>query len=153
MAETNRLMIFSGNVRREGWKTLDCNHTCGAHFKGVIPPLPMSVKAVEWDEIEWIHGITSVYPWVAAELLAELRKVIKPGGKLTLEQPDFLIAAQRPEWIFGDPQFQNPLHMNHWGYTPLSLSRALSAAGFSRVDMLPAQHHIPERDFRAEAYP
>ena len=149
----NRLMLGSGIFRREGWKTLDCNPAHHADFVAMIPPLPEAVKAIEWDEVEWIHGITSLYPWDAKIVLAELRKILRPGGgKLILEQPNFETARERQEWIFGDPSHREPLIMNRWAYTPESLFEELQAAKFSKIEVLPAQHHVPERDFRVEAW-
>lgn len=148
----NRLMLGAGTVRREGWTTLDANPKCEPDIVAVFPPLPPEVKAVAWDEIEWIHGITSLYPWQAEEMLREIHAVLASGGKLVLEQPDFVHARSKIEWLFGDPAGRNALHMNKWGYTPISLSQLLRSAGFSRVNVSTAQHHMPERDFRIEAY-
>lgn len=174
-------MICSGPVKREGWKTLDCNPVHHPDFLAMIPPFPDEVKAIQWDEIEWIHGITSLHPWDAEQALRELHSILRPpdsqdmrehlkrhflvygsvtippiraGGKLVLEQPDLMRCdpIEHPEWIFGDLSLRNPLHMNKWAYTERSLKAVLSTAGFSRVEILPAQHHLPERDFRAEAF-
>lgn len=145
----NRLQIGPGLFGKPGWKSLDAD---AGDFIATIPPLPESVKAQEWDEIEWIHGITSLYPWDAAAVLKEIRAVLAPGGKLVLEQPDFDKAKHRPEWIFGDPTLGNPLHMNRWAYVPETLIDLLEAAGFIQMDLMAAQHHRPERDFRIEAF-
>jgi hypothetical protein len=143
-------MLCAGLARREGWKTLDANPAYAPDYLASIPPLPDVVRAELWQEIEWIHGITSLYPWDAATLLEEIRAVLVPGGKLVLEQPD-LAKADRTEWMFGDPSLRNPLHMNRWGYTPYSLAAALEQAGYPSIEILPAQHHLPARDFRIEA--
>lgn len=149
-----RLLLFAGGMRREGWMTLDANASKGADFVATIPPIPPEVKRVGWEEIEWIHGVTSLYPWQALEAVKGLRAALVPGGCLVMEQPD---AAQcdpvaRPEWLFGDPAPQDPLHMNKWAYTPQSLAKLLTDVGFSKVLIRPAQHHLPQRDFRIEAY-
>ena len=52
----NRLLLCAGIVRRAGWKTLDVK---GGDFTAEIPPLPPGVRAIVWDEIEWVHGIGS----------------------------------------------------------------------------------------------
>jgi hypothetical protein len=148
----NRLLLCAGIHRRQGWLRLDADPRCEPDFVASIPPLPTVVKLMHWDEIEWIHGVTSLYPWDAKTALAELYAVLVPGGKLVLEQPDFSTAIDRPEWLFGDPSHRDPLIMNRWSYTPNSLSLLLLEAGFGRIDVLPAQHHMPARDFRIEAY-
>lgn len=148
----NNLILCSGNMRREGWKTLDCNPAFEANYVAIIPPLPHTVKLQRWDEIEWVHGITSFYPWDAIEILTELRMALEINGKLVLEQPDFNKAIPKLEWIFGDPALKNPLHMNKWAWTPESLSKLLRDVGFSVVIVKPAKYHMPKRDFRIEAY-
>jgi len=145
-------MLCAGNMRREGWQTLDANPKNEPDFLAYIPQLPPAVTAIVWDEIEWIHGITSFYPWEGRSLLGEVHGILSPGGKLVLEQPDFNNVIGHVEWIFGDPTYRNPLHMNKWSFTPSTLTAMLKDAGFSHIEILPAQHHVPERDFRVEAY-
>jgi len=156
-------MLCSGSTRREGWKTLDSDPKHGPDFLASIPPLPAAVTRQEWDEIELIHGITTFEQWDVEPLLAALRTVLRPGGKLVLEQPDLYkvalaIVAAGPEgappvaWVFGDPSFHNPAHMNQWAYNPGMLSRLLRKVGFAQIEKLPAQHHYQDRDFRIEAY-
>jgi hypothetical protein len=144
-------MLCAGVHRREGWKTLDASETYGADFIAKIPPLPQAVKTTKWEEIEWIHGIGALYPWQAQEVLIEIKNALASGGKLVLEQTD-IGRCWNVEWIFGDPTLRDPLHMNHWGYTPFSLRILLFKVGFNRIELRPAEHHRPDRDFRIEAY-
>jgi len=151
----NRLMLGSGANRREGWVRLDANPVYQPDILATIPPLPRAVTRRQWNEIEWIHGIEHFYPWEAEELLPKLREVLAPGGRLVLEQPNFIhcCEAQNLRWIFGDSTFRDPLYGHRWGYTPRSLCAALKAAGFRRVLTGPVRYHnFPERDFRMEAY-
>lgn len=145
-------MIGAGVHRRSGWKTLDADPKRGGDFLARIPPLPEAVKKIQWDEIEWIHGITSLYPWDAEQVLLEVIQVLVPDGKLVLEQPNYERARFQVEHVFGDPTLRNPLIMNRWAYTPESLTALLLQTGFSRVDVMTAEHHCPARDFRIEAY-
>jgi len=149
----NLLMLGSGIIRRDGWKTLDANPRCAPDFLATIPPLPAEVKAIEWDEIEWIHGITSLYPWDAENILREIHSILHPRGRLILEQPDFNHAQARAEWLFGDPAHREPFLMNRWTYTPQSLTDLLVKTGYAKNYILGAQHHVPARDFRIEAHP
>jgi hypothetical protein len=149
----NRLMLCAGSMRRAGWQTLDADAKHAPDFLATIPPLPDAVKAQRWDEIEWVHGIASLYPWDAGVVLREILGALAPGGKLVLEQPDMRKAAGNPRWLFGDPAFREPLHMNKWAYTPETLFDLLKEVGFGRVEIiLPAQYHVPTRDFRMEAF-
>lgn len=149
----NRLILCSGRTRKSGWKTLDANPAYQPDYLSIIPPLPTVVRSIQWDEIEWIHGITSFYPWDAAQILRELAMCMAPSGKLILEQPNarLIDVGSYPEWVFGDPSLKDPLHMNKWTYTQTSLERLLRECGFSRTEIMPARYHVPERDFRIEA--
>lgn len=151
MPEPNRLMLCAGDVRRSGWRTLDADPKKGGDFLALIPPLPADVKAIAWDEIEWIHGIAALYPWEAEEFLIEIREAMVPGGTLTIETPDFSKMSRSIDWMFGDKQFRSPLMMNKWSYTPDSLADALRKAGFREIRILEAGFHRIDRDFRVEA--
>lgn len=151
-------MICAGSMRRPGWKTLDADERTKPDFHALIPPLPFEVHAIKWNEVEWIHGITSLFPWEGLAVLREIRDILAPEGKLVLEQPDARIAAKYllnggdPRWLFGDPADKNPGIMNRWAFTPDALYQTLREAGFSRVVATVARHHVPERDFRMEAW-
>lgn len=149
----NRLSLMSGVHHPEGWVTLDANPANTPHILATIPPLPIGVTSVRWDLIEWIHGITSLYPWEAEQVLKELRGVLAPGGVLVLEQVDFRFASDcgAVEWIFGDPRQRDPHIMNKWAYTPTDLIRLLYKCGLTVASFQKAQHHMPDRDFRIEA--
>lgn len=155
----NRLMI--GGTPRDGWKLLDLNPEHTPDYWAHIPPIPVEVKAVQWDEVEWIHGPASLEPWELPLVLKDLRGVVAPEGVLVMETPDARhiarIFAENPtsnlRHVYGDPQHGDAAYMNRWAYTPETLANALHAAGFSRIGLLPAQHHLPSRDFRIEARP
>jgi len=155
-----KLMIGAGSVRREGWLTLDADASRQPDYVATLPPMPLSLALQQWDEVEWVHGVQSLYPWEALDVLQRLRVMLSPDGLLVLEQPDARCAARRildsdtwTWWMFGDPKWKNPLHMCRWAYTPESLADMLRAAGFTRIELMPPQHHDAARDFRMEARP
>ena len=150
-----RLAIGYGEPRRPGWTTLDARD---GDIVATIPPLPEKVIEEKWDVIEWIHGPASLYPWEAERVFRQLFDALDEDGTLIMETPNASIAAaamasdpQKTRWVYGDPQSKDPLIMNHWAYTPQSLTEALRRAGFQRIEIKPAQHHYPPRDFRIEA--
>lgn len=145
----NRLMLGSGIFKREGWKTLDMNAAMHPDFVGRIPGTDIGQEC--WDEIEWVHGIGSVCPFDAATALVEIYEALKPGGRLALEQPDFDCCKSQADF-FGDPSLRNPDHMNRYAYRRDQLLNMVLMAGFTNAAILPAQHHVPERDFRVEAW-
>lgn len=149
-----RLLLMSGIHHPEGWVTLDANPANKPDIVATIPPIGLATPAY-WDHIEWIHGITSLYPWAAVSVLGEIRQLLTDQGLLVLEQPNLeeISFSGKPEWIYGDPSAHDPLHMNRWAYTPQNLAEAVRAAGFTRINVTVAQHHNPARDFRLEARP
>lgn len=148
----NRLLLCAGSTRREGWKSLDMK---GGDYQAVIPPLPIDVLAVQWDEIEWIHGINAFYPWEGNQILHALHVCMRPGGLLVLEQPNFDMLREMDDapvqWFFGDPGPKDQYHMAKWCWSPMALTAAVQAAGFRDAQIKPAEHHVPSRDFRLEA--
>lgn len=156
-----RLMLCAGATKRDGWITLDGESSNQPDICATIPPLPVEVLFDKWDVIEWIHGIGSLCPWEAEEVIAQLREVLTPAGILILEQPNLMEAAAeilrdptKAWWLFGDPTHQSRPMMNAWCYSPDSLTQALKTAGFRSVRISGAQYHgASRRDFRAEAQP
>jgi predicted SAM-dependent methyltransferase len=165
-----KLIIGCGTQRRPGYLTLDADPAGSPDFVAALPPLPDEVRAERWDVIEMIHFIEHLFPWDAEVVLRQIFECLNPGGTFVLEQPDLLFAArvlagvQEPlpgtapgqcdMWVlYGDPTHQNPLFGHRWGYSPETLTEALLAAGFQRenIAVLPAQYHVPARDFRIEA--
>ena len=55
--------------------------------------------------------------------------------------------------FYGNPNSHNKFESNKWGYYPRSLRRLLVDCGFDEAGIveLPAQYHVPVRDFRMEA--
>ncbi len=163
-----KLLLLSGAIRREGWRTLDADPAHHADYVRSIPPLNMPPESCE--EIELCHGISHFFQWEAAQLLREAHAALISGGRLILEQPNLLFAAEvltgaRPRipgtvegqcdmWpIYGDPTRQETLYGHKWGWSPETLTRALVEAGFAarNIWQTAALTHVPGRDFRIEA--
>jgi hypothetical protein len=156
----NKLMLFSGAEKREGWMTLDVNPEYRADIIANVYPLPVEVLNNIWDEIEWIHGINCMTPWSGMLTLESIRHAMAPDGILILEQPDMRKVVTKyaqdeslMRWIFGDPSGGEDLGMARWGYTPESLTDLVKSVGFTRIKIEKALHHLVERDFRLEAQP
>lgn len=119
------------------------------------------------DEIMSIHVVEHFWRWEVVDILKEWVRVLKPGGKMILECPNLISAAQtlladpdqaslpgkegqRSMWVFyGDPQWQDPLMVHRWGYTPRSLGQIMQEAGLTELRQEPAQFKLREpRDMR-----
>ena len=164
----NRLLIGSGTWDWPDYLKLDASPTAPADIHCLFPPLPDTVLAQHFSEILMVHTIEHILPWLVPELLSECYDILEPEGVFILEQPNILYAArvllglveppvytgQYDMWpLYGDPTHRDELMLHRWGYSPDTLRYALIQAGFkpTKVELCPAQYHIPVRDFRIEA--
>ena len=119
------------------------------------------------DEILAVHVVEHFWQWEVVDILKEWTRVLKPGGKMILECPNLISAAeeflknpeeaalggaagQRSMWVFyGDPGWRDPLMIHRWGYTPRSLATVMHLAGLTELAKEPAQFKLREpRDMR-----
>jgi len=119
------------------------------------------------DEVLAVHVVEHFWRWEVVDVLKEWARVLKPGGKMILECPNVISAAQQllsdpdvtagpgPEgqrsmWVFyGDPAWRDPLMVHRWGYTPRSLAQVMHEAGLVNLRQEPAQFKLREpRDMR-----
>lgn len=127
----------------------------------VLNPLPLADGVV--DQLQALHAVEHVYAWEAPALVAEWRRLLRPGGHLVLELPNLEHAArnmlqglgdQMCMWpLYGDPSHRDPFMCHRWGYTPATIRALLEGGGFINVQVLPPQTHgpRPNRDMRVEA--
>lgn len=149
----------------KGWINVDIQ----ASPKAPYPPEILSdVRSIPLedgcaDEVMALHLIEHFYLWEVPDVLAEWRRLLKPGGLLVLELPNLLLAAknllagrddQACMWpLYGDPGHKDPYMCHRWGYTPATLEALLVANGFTQVKHMPPSQHGArvDRDMRLEA--
>lgn len=166
-----RLNLGSGDKNLPGYTNIDI----AASRKGTVPNVICDTRALAFpdasvDEILSIHAIEHFYHWEVPALLAEWKRVLRPGGRLVLECPNLLYAARQlvenpslagaggKGWattmfvFYGDPGWKDPLMCHRWGWTPESLIQCLETAGFSAVrEEIALFKKGPPRDMRVIA--
>ncbi len=147
-----KLNLACGSHRLKGFLNLDWRTTKATDFVCDIRKLPFPAGSVE--EIHCYHAIEHLSRAEAAAALREWRRVLKPGGKLVVECPDFegVLARYQASGdeaellnVFGAYRFPGDGHK--WGYTRASLQAALEAAGFVDVQVGEGQ------DYHAQLMP
>ena len=146
-----------------------------SNHSGTQPDVACDLKSLPFDadsadEILSVHVIEHFWRWEVRDVLKEWIRVLKPGGKLILECPNFQSACeeflknpdhlgdfkdgQRTMWVFyGDPQWKDPLMVHRWGYTPNTLATLMSECGLENLVREPAQFKLKEpRDMRVAGF-
>lgn len=151
---TVRLNLGCGDDRREGdgWVNVD-QRADVADVVAAADDMPLigdgtveEIQALDLLEHFWRDDVDRV--------LAEWRRVLRPGGTLKLRVPNLLALSAAlvraantltPNAVRADEQIARTIEniygghrwgpdgswdTHHWGYTPLSLERRLEAAGF-----------------------
>ncbi len=164
-----RLNLGCGDKILEGYVNVDVAPARAGKRPDVICDIhDLSVFPSNYaDEIMAVHVVEHFWRWEIVGILKEWLRVLKPGGKMILECPNLISAAQeflknpdafasggpesqRSMWVFyGDPRWKDPLMVHRWGYTPRSLAHIMSQAGLSELAQEPAQFKLREpRDMR-----
>ena len=153
------LHLGCGKKLWEGWLNLD-------GITGTdIRKLPFANDYA--DRAVSIHVIEHFYLWEIPPLLAEWKRVLKPGGKLILELPcmdkvlHYMSECLRLKapmdiqmtWyaLYGDPGHRRVEMMHKWGYTKTMIVEELQQAGFVDVKIEKPRYHVAIRDMRVTA--
>ena len=166
-----RLYVGCNTDKRAGWVNIDSRGEVSPDIVARAHRLTMFADA-SVDVIEACHLLEHLPLHEARTALAEWARVLRSGGELLLELPDFdtcvqlLGRAQDPQGydigmmgIFGWPpgvEKNGDDWCHHWGWSRQSLQQALEANGFGEVQTLPVtQTWRPAtklgRDFRSRA--
>jgi predicted SAM-dependent methyltransferase len=115
------------------------------------------------DELHSYHVVEHFYRFDVDAVVAEWKRLLRPGGRLVLELPNLEAAArnllagrgdQMAMWpIYGDWNHCSPYMCHKFGYTPLTITGLLADHGFKKISVLPPQTHKrrTDRDMRVEA--
>lgn len=122
------------------------------------------------DEVMSIHNLEHLHFWEAGDAIDEWKRLLKPGGQLTLEMPDIIKCCknmlsgyshsgkdpvQFSYWgAFGDPTTKDPFMMHKWGWEPRTLRALLEKHGMVDIREAETLWHPggrAHRDFRMES--
>jgi SAM-dependent methyltransferase len=163
-----KLSIGCGNRRLEGYTGVDAVQRDAVDIVAPATKIPLADGVA--DEVLAVHLIEHLLPWHVPDALAEWFRLLKPGGLLVMEQPDFLKSCRNiaegikgrkhPDQLgmwgcYGDPRDKDEFMMHRWGYWFDSLKPLVDAAGFIGAVEKETFYHRPGRgvrDFRLEAF-
>lgn len=134
--------IGCGDISSPEFVNVDAQPYPHVHFvRNDITDLSMFADG-SVDLIYMCHVLEHVHRREIFDVLAEFRRVLKPGGVLRISVPDFdrLIAMYQdigrdPDGIIAPllGSHANEYDVHYWVFTERSLSRILTQAGFSAV--------------------
>lgn len=138
-----KLVIGAGNRRLDGYQHHDVQELEGLDYVCDFWDLPKHIKAGSCEEIQMTHVLEHFPMAKTIDVLKLVHKLLKRGGKLYIEVPNFYWHAQEilvnprnrqiVEYAFGGQKNEWDFHYN--GFTPEILWQDLAKAGFE-VGML-----------------
>lgn len=167
-----RIHVGCGKRVLDGWTNVDIQRAKDAPRDPEILsdvrsiPLPSACA----DELMAIHLFEHFVRWECEAVVAEWRRLLKPGGLLVLELPDLVKCArnllelvakggqpvqQMAMWgIYGDDTLKDHYMTHRWGWWPASLREFLQTNGFTDIREEKTQWHPKgkaHRDMRITA--
>jgi predicted SAM-dependent methyltransferase len=153
-----RLNIGCGDKHWPGW--VNCDAYGDPDVQTDCRRLPFEADYA--DEIVAIHFVEHIPRLEVENMLFDWHRVLKPGGKLTIEVPcldkmaKMIVDGEKNLrmtllGIFGDPRDPKPGNMHQWSYTRYELNDILIKCGFADVTEVWPKFHVQQRDMRFEA--
>ena len=150
-------------IYKEGWVNLDIKEHRGVDIiADASEHIPLDTNSV--DEIHCIHVLEHLTRDKYNPMLREMCRVLKPGGIICIEVPDFLgtiqnihdaIVARDVEaihiWttsIYGKNEREGMAH--HWGFYEGLLKREMKQQGFKDIVRLTERDEMISEHYRQE---
>lgn len=157
-----RLNVGCGGRRIPGYTGVDAVERPAADIIARADKIPLPDGSVE--EILAIHLWEHFYRWECEGVIAEWKRLLKPGARLVLELPNLrkccenLLSGrvdggkhvdQLSYWgLYGDPRQADQFMAHRWGWTPETLRAFLDEHGFTGIAEEPTQWHPAGRSQR-----
>lgn len=157
-----KINVGCGGRRIEGYTGIDAVERPAADIIARADSIPLPDGSV--DEIMAIHLFEHFYQWECDTVIAEWKRLLKPGGQLVLELPNLIkccenvisgrmVGGKHPEQLgmwgcYGDPRESDPFMAHRWGWTPKTLTAFLKGNGFIKIFEEPTKFHPAGRDHR-----
>jgi hypothetical protein len=140
-----RLIISAGERHIDGFTTHDVQDLPGIDICCDFFDLPNYVDKGSCEEVHFTHALEHFPMAKTQEVLGLVNGLMKKGGKLYIEVPNFYWHAlgilsnpsnrQMVEYAFGGQLNEWDFHYN--GFTPEILHEDLDVAGFKVTELLP----------------
>lgn len=143
-----RLHLGCGTKKLEGWINIDSVPECRPDLvHDITRPLPYADQTV--DELLAEDLLEHFDKYIRYLVFYEWTRVLKVGGKVTLQVPDFKTTLLRyfkfgydnfVDFIFGENLWESKIYIGHfgnhkWGYSQKTLKEFVSVFGIETVDI------------------
>lgn len=160
-----KVNLGCGDKRMAGYVDVDCRAEVRPDVVSSVQNYLKTLPDSSVDEVIAHHILEHLGPGECEVLVAEIHRVLKPGGKLIVECPDFARAIQRyskgqiawwqlKQVVYGGPAGADAGLGHRWGWGLKEMESLLVKVGFNPVVSETPQAHGPEkveRDFRLVA--
>lgn len=163
-----KVNVGCGRHVLDGWMNVDIQKSPQATKE---PQILSDLRKIPLDdnvasELMAIHVFEHFYLWECKDVLAEWRRILQPGGQLSLEMPDLIKCcsnivngvgydgggknplAQGMWGLYGDPRSEDLYMCHHWAWTYKTLAPLLQESGFDRIQEETTQWHPGGRKHR-----
>lgn len=143
-----KLHLGCGTKKLEGWVNIDSVPECEPDLvHDITAPLPYTDQSA--DELLAEDLLEHFDKYVRYLVFYEWTRVLKVGGKITLQVPDFKTILLRyfkfgydnfVDFIFGENLWESRIYIGHfgnhkWGYSQKTLKEFVSVFGIETVDI------------------
>jgi predicted SAM-dependent methyltransferase len=140
-----RLDFGSGDIRTEGYTSVDISEKCHPDYVWDIRKIPYPK---EWEGCEEVRADNILEHLLPEELIAvtnEVNRIMKPGGKFWIRVPLLKLDAEHLDGAFTDPTHRNYFTMGSFDYWDIDHPRYKSYGKDYGI--------IPWKRIRNEDYP